>query len=102
MRLAVVETAAHGGLLHYAAQLADAAADRGHEVELITARDTALLGRLRWARMRPVLPAPTRRRSEPPTGLRYVARKGRIAIRLARASVHTLWELRRGQYDRAL
>ena len=32
MRIAVVESAAHGGLLHYAAQLANALADRGHDV----------------------------------------------------------------------
>lgn len=102
MRLAVVESAAHGGLLHYAAQLADALADRGHDVELITARDNELFGRRGSARMRAVLAAPTRQRSEAPSGLRYVARRSGIAIRLARASLRTLWELRRGQYDAAL
>jgi len=51
MRIAVVESAAHGGLLHYAAQLANALADRGHDVELITARGNELLGyRSSWLR----------------------------------------------------
>jgi hypothetical protein len=54
MRLAVLETAVHGGLLHYAAKLADALADRGHEV-LLTARDNALLERRRSARTRAIL-----------------------------------------------
>jgi glycosyltransferase involved in cell wall biosynthesis len=102
MRLAVVESAAHGGLLHYAAQLADALADRGNDVELITARGNELLGHDGSARMRPVLAAPTRRRSEPPGGLRSVARRGGIAMRLARASARSFWELRRGRYDAAL
>ena len=102
MRIAVVESAAHGGLLHYAAQLANALADRGHDVELITARGNELLGHRSSARMRPVLAAPTRRRAEAPTGLRDVTRKGGIATRLTRASLRTLWELRRGRYDTAL
>jgi hypothetical protein len=55
MRLAVLETAVHGGLLHYAAKLADALADRGHEVDLLTARDNALLERRRSARTRAIL-----------------------------------------------
>jgi len=102
MRLAVVVSAGHGGLLHYAAQLADALAVRGHEVELISARDNELLGHTKGARVRPVLAAPTRRRSEAPTGLRYVVRRGRVALRLAGTSLRTLWELRRGHYDVAL
>jgi hypothetical protein len=35
MRIAVLEPAGHGGLLHYSAQLADALAARGHAVDVI-------------------------------------------------------------------
>src|SRR4029453_1971357 len=96
MKVAVIESAAQGGLLHYAAQLADALADRGHDVDLLTARENELLGRRRFAHMPAVLPAPTARRAEPPRGLRYVVRRGGIALRLMRASARSMWELRRG------
>jgi glycosyltransferase involved in cell wall biosynthesis len=102
MRLAVVVSAAHGGLLHYAAQLADALAARGHDAELITARGNELLGRTGPARMRAVLAPPTARASEPPAGWRYAVRRGGIAIRLVRSSARILWELRRGRYEVAL
>jgi glycosyltransferase involved in cell wall biosynthesis len=102
MRLAVVESAPHGGLLHYAAQLADALAARGHHVDLITARGNELLGRTGPARMRAVLVAPLPRPSEAPSGLRYLVRRSVIAGRLGRASARTIWELRRGTYDAAL
>jgi glycosyltransferase involved in cell wall biosynthesis len=98
MRVAVVESAPRGGLLHYAAQLADALAERGHEVDLITARDNELIGRLRAARMRPVLVAAAPAPSEPPTGIRYLVRRVRIAARLLRASARMLWEVRRRDY----
>src|SRR5690349_5889152 len=45
VRLAIVETAAYGGLLHYSAQLGDAVAERGHEVDLLTPRDNELVDR---------------------------------------------------------
>ena len=35
MRIAVVEPTSQGGLLHYAFQLADALAERGHAVDLL-------------------------------------------------------------------
>ena len=102
MRLAVVESAPHGGLLHYAAQLADALAARGHDVDLITAKRNELLGRTGPAHMRAVLVAAMPRPSEPPSGLRYLARRSVVAVRLAQASARTIWELRRGAYDAAL
>jgi glycosyltransferase involved in cell wall biosynthesis len=102
MRLAVVESAPHGGLLHYAAQLADALAARGHDVDLITAKRNELLGRTGGAHMRAVLVAAMPRPSEPPSGLRYLARRSVIAVRLVQASARTIWELRRGSYDAAL
>jgi glycosyltransferase involved in cell wall biosynthesis len=102
MRLAVVECASHGGLLHYAAQLADALAARGHDVELITARNNELLGHTGPARMRAILVAATPYPSEPPSGIRYFARRSAIAVRLARASARMIWAVRRGRYDAAL
>jgi glycosyltransferase involved in cell wall biosynthesis len=102
MRLAVVESASHGGLLHYAAQLADALAARGHDVDLITAKRNELLGRTGPAHMRAVLVAAMPRPSEPPSGLRYLARRSVVAVRLVQASARTIWELRRGAYDAAL
>ena len=103
MRLAVVESAPKGGLLQYAAQMADGLAARGHDVDLVTARDNELLGRPRGgARMRDVLIAAMPNPSEPPTGWRYVVRRAGIAIRLVRAALRTVWELRRGGYDAAI
>src|SRR5919109_4724248 len=43
MRIAVVENARRGGLLHYAVQFGDALAARGHEVDLLTAKDHELV-----------------------------------------------------------
>jgi glycosyltransferase involved in cell wall biosynthesis len=102
MRLAVVETAPHGGLLQYAGQLADALAERGHAVDVVTARGGELEGRLSAARLRAVLPAPVARPGEPPTGWRYTVRRAGIATRLAAGAARTLVELRRGRYDAAV
>jgi glycosyltransferase involved in cell wall biosynthesis len=102
MRLAVIESAAAGGLLHYAAQLGDALAARGHDVDLITARDNELEGRLAAARMRAVLVAAVARPAEPPSGLRYVLRRAGIAVRVLRSRARTGWELARGGYDAAI
>lgn len=102
MRIAVVESAAYGGLLHYAAQLADALAARGNDVELITARRNELLGQARRARMRAVLAAPMPRPSEPPRGFRYLIRRSAVAARVVSAWTRGAWELRRGGYDAAL
>jgi glycosyltransferase involved in cell wall biosynthesis len=102
MRVAVIESAPQGGLLHYAAQLADALAARGHSVDLITARNSELAGRTRDARLRPVLVAAIRRPSEPPVGIRYLARRVWIAARLVVASCQTVWEVQRGGYDVAV
>jgi glycosyltransferase involved in cell wall biosynthesis len=101
MRLAIVERAAYGGLLHYAAQFADALARRGHDVELLAARGNELLGRRVTARMRPVLSAAAQP-SEPRSGLRYVIRRGAVGARVVRASARIAWELRLGGYDAAV
>ncbi len=102
MRLAVVESASYGGLLHYAGELADALAARGHDVDLLTARRNELDGRLRHARMRDVLVAPAPRPGELPTGWRYLVRRAGVAGRLALATARTAVELRHGGYDAAI
>src|ERR671937_701258 len=102
MRLAVVETEAYGGLLHYAAQLADALAERGHDVDLITARGNELQGRLSAARMRAVLARPPSVPREPPRGWRRTWRRAGIALRLVRSWARIARELRRCGYDAAL
>ena len=103
LRVAVVESAPMGGLLQYAAQLADGLAARGDDAVLLTARDNELLGRARGgARMRDVLVSAMPHPSEPPTGWRYVVRRAGIAIRLVRATGRTLVELRSGRYDAAI
>ena len=58
MRLAVIESAPKGGLLHYAAQLSEALAARGHEVDLITAKGHELDRTPVGTRVRGVLPPP--------------------------------------------
>lgn len=103
MRIAVFESAPRGGLLHYAAQLADALAARGHEVELLTGRDNELEGRLRRARMRAVLPVVAPAPKEPPAGVRYVVRRIGIGLRLLALCAKAAWELsRRPRYHVAV
>jgi glycosyltransferase involved in cell wall biosynthesis len=100
MRLAVIEAAPRGGLLHYAAQLADALARDGHDVTLVAPRGHELSSRPAAAHQRPVLAAAVPadgsppRPSEPP-----LARRLGVAVRLARAWARIVWEARRGGYD---
>ena len=99
MRLALVETSAHGGLLHYAVQLGDALARRGHEVDLLTPRDNELASRPIAARMRAELPRPTKSILPPRNRFAYFLRRAGIAGRLARAWGRILWRTRTGGYD---
>ena len=98
MRLLIVETSPHGGLLHYAVQLGDALAARGHAVDLLTARGNELAARDGAARMRAVLTPPVRSSRPPPGGFRYLVRRVGVAARLALAWARIVWESRRG-YD---
>jgi glycosyltransferase involved in cell wall biosynthesis len=98
MRIGVIESAPRGGLLHYAAQLADGLARRGHDAVLITARECELSD-LRRVDVRAVLPAAARYTSEPPTGLSYQRRRAGVALRLVAAGARTVWEVRRGRFD---
>jgi glycosyltransferase involved in cell wall biosynthesis len=102
MRLAVIETAPRGGLLHYAAQLSEALAERGNAVDLITARGHELESPPASVRMRDVLPAAVRDPSEPPAGWRYLVRRAGIAMRVVAASLRTLVEVVRGGYEAVL
>ncbi len=99
MRLAVVEPASQGGLLHYAVQLADGLATAGHDVDLLVPAGNELSGRSAGpARMKAILSP----QSPPPGGplseLRPV-RRARVAVRLLSAWARVNWELRRGRYD---
>lgn len=99
MRLAVVETSPHGGLLHYAVQLGDALARRGHAVDLVTSRGNELARRTYAARWRAVLTPPVRSVRTPGSGPAYLVRRAAVAVRLARAWARVVWESRRGGYD---
>jgi glycosyltransferase involved in cell wall biosynthesis len=101
MRIAVFETAGHGGLLHYSVQLADALAARGHGVDVIAPRENELIGRVRHARMRAILPVPVRP-SSPRSRAAYIGRRAGVAVRLLRSWARILWETRPGRYDAVL
>lgn len=98
MRIAVIEPAPHGGLLHYHVQLGEALAVRGHDVDLITARGNELADRTLHARMRAVLTPPS---SGAPSRTRtpHVLRRARVGVRLTRAWIRVLWETRPRRYD---
>ena len=100
MKIAVVETAPFGGLLHYAVQLADALAERGHEVDVIAPRDNELTAHRGAARMRAVLTSPTASPGRVVTGrARILAKRAGTAVRLTRAWTRILAEVRRGRYE---
>ncbi len=99
VRIAVVETAPFGGLLHYAVQLADALAERGHRVDLLATRDNELAGRQGPARMRAVLVRPVSSSRPPSPGVAYLARRAGVAFRLAAAWGRIAWETRPARYD---
>lgn len=99
MRLAVVETSPFGGLLHYSVQLADALARRGHMVEVIAPRNNELRHHAGAAVMRPVLTRTVRGERQPSLRAAYLARRGMVAVRLARAWLRILVEVPRGRYD---
>jgi glycosyltransferase involved in cell wall biosynthesis len=100
LKIALVETAPFGGLLHYAVQFADALAERGHEVDVIAPRDNELVAHRGAARMRPVLTAPVQSPGRVVTGrARVLAKRAGTALRLSRAWTRILVEARRGNYE---
>ena len=99
MRIAVVETATHGGLLHYGVQLADGLAERGHDVEIIASRGNELERRSGSARMRAVLAPPTLDSDKPASRAGYLLRRAGIAGRLTRSWLRALATTRTGRFD---
>lgn len=100
MRVALVETAPFGGLLHYAAQLADALARRGNSVDLITTRGNELEGRSGEAEMRAILtPAVRDRETHADRGLARLTRRARVALRLTRCWIEIVRASRSERYD---
>lgn len=101
LRLAVVESAPKGGLLHYAAQLAEGLASLGHDVDLITARGHELDPPV-GVNVRDVLAPAVRTPTESPEGVRRLLRRAGIATRVVSAALRTMVELARGSYDAAI
>lgn len=98
MRVAVVVNSLHGGLLHYAVQMADGLAARGHTAEVLAPRGNELASHDGPSRMRAVL-APTIRTTELPRARwRYQLRRAAVALRLVRSWARVNLEARRG-YD---
>jgi glycosyltransferase involved in cell wall biosynthesis len=98
MRLAIVEPTSQGGLLHYAVQLADGLAGRGHTVDLLVPAGNELSERSGPARMRAVL-TPQNPPSEGVLGGIRAVRRARVAGRVLRSWGRVGWELRRSRYD---
>jgi glycosyltransferase involved in cell wall biosynthesis len=99
LRIAVVETARFGGLLHYAVQLADALADSGQQVDLIVPEGNELAGRDGSARRLAILPGwlPSSREVDSP--VRIFVRRARTALARVVAWSRIVWTVRRGNYD---
>jgi glycosyltransferase involved in cell wall biosynthesis len=101
--VAFIETSAHGGLLHYTVQLADAFAARGHTVDLLLARGNELRDARGPARRREVLVPHVRSAAAAPRNrIAYQARRVLIALRLVRSWVTIVWTIRRERYDVAV
>jgi glycosyltransferase involved in cell wall biosynthesis len=103
MKIAIVETAPFGGLLHYAAQLADGLASRGHEVDLIAPRGHELRGRVETARDCGVLVPPVRSSQPSPRDpIRSTLKRIGVAGRLTIAWLQIIGRVARGRYDAVL
>ena len=99
MRVAVVITSHHGGLLHYAVQMADGLATRGHQADVIAPRGNELVGRTVGARMRDILVPPATDAEMPRSRARYLVRRAAVAVRLTAAWGQIVRETRFGGYD---
>jgi glycosyltransferase involved in cell wall biosynthesis len=98
MRLAIVEPTSQGGLLHYAVQLADGLAGRGHTVDLLVPAGNELSEHSGPAHMRAVL-TPQNPPSDGVLGGIRAVRRARVAGRVLRSWGRVGWELRRSRYD---
>lgn len=109
LRLAVVETNSHGGMLHYAAQLADGLAAAGHQVDLIVPPDDEVSVRRSQApaaagspraRLRAVLvPQHHSGGAAPAVAWRRQLRRLASGQRLLRSAVRVVRQCRKGRYD---
>jgi len=99
LRLAVVETAPFGGLLHYAVQLADALAGEGHDVDLVLPAGHELAGRAGAARRLEVLPEGLGQPAASPGRLAVLRRRVRTAGYRLQCWRRIIATVRRGRYD---
>jgi glycosyltransferase involved in cell wall biosynthesis len=99
MRIAIIEPLPFGGLLHYAVQLGDALAERGHQVDLVLARDNELSARPGRANRRELLPPDARPAPANPTPMQRNLRRARTAARLVATWARIAREARLGGYD---
>ena len=102
MRIAIIEPLPFGGLLHYAAQLADALAERGNAVDLIVASGNELEAWTGPARRRSILPPDARPAPADATPVQRQLRRARTARRLASTWLRIVREVRFGGYDAIL
>lgn len=102
LRLAVVETVAFGGLLHYAVQLADALADAGHDVDLVLPAGHELAGHPGAARRLDILPAGAGQPTSGAGRVAVLARRARTAAFRLRSWRRIIAAARAGRYDAVL
>jgi glycosyltransferase involved in cell wall biosynthesis len=99
LRIAVIETAPFGGLLHYAVQLGDALAAGGDDVDLIVPADHELSGRTGPARRLEVLPARRRQAEDGEGRLATFRRRAGTALWRVASWREIIGRVRRGRYD---
>ena len=88
-----------GGLLHYAVQLADGLAGRGHDVDVLGARGNELADRHGRANMRDILVPPIRSIEQPESLPGIAARQVEVGLRVSAEWARAVWEARRSGYD---
>jgi D-inositol-3-phosphate glycosyltransferase len=99
VRLAVAVTSGRGGLLHYAVQLGDGLAARGHDVETLVPRGHELSGHRGPAALRAVLALPVGDDPEPASRRGYMTRRVGVAARVLRSWGRINVDARRRRYD---
>ena len=96
----MVETAPVGGLLHFAAQFADALAERGHSVDLIAPRGNELAAHAGPARRKAILVPTVPLDDVVPRGrVRMALRRVAIAARFSVSWLRIIRAVRRADYD---
>jgi len=100
MRMAFVETSPFGGNLHYAAQFANALAERGNQVDLIVPKGNELEDRDGRAEMRAILTPTVRNTKAHPQGpvARFI-RRALVGARLTRCWAEVVRASGSGHYD---